>query len=78
MYIDRYTWMLIKTASTLRHNIEMLDREICSVQTNQAEQEELLELLKKEKSNANEYLKTVLQDGEIRGAKFNSCLIDKY
>lgn len=78
MYIDRYTWMLIKTASTLRHNIEMLDREICSVQTNQTEQEELLELLKKEKSNANEYLKTVLQDGEIRGAKFNSCLIDKY
>lgn len=78
MYIDRYTWMLIKTASTLRHNIEMLDREICSVQTNQPEQEELLELLKKEKSNANEYLKTVLQDGEIRGAKFNSCLIDKY
>lgn len=56
----------------------MLDREICSVQTNQPEQEELLELLKKEKSNANEYLKTVLQDGEIRGAKFNSCLIDKY
>lgn len=78
VYIDRYTWMLVKTASTLKHNIEMLDREICSVKKDQPAQAALLEVLENEKSAAENYLKYVLQDGEIRGADFSSCMIDRY
>lgn len=78
MYIDRYTWMLVKTASTLKHNIEMIDREICSVAKDQPAQAELLALLENEKSAAESYLKYVMEDGKIRGALFSDCMIDRY
>lgn len=78
VYINRYTWMLIKTASTLKHNIEILEREICSVSQNQPEQEELLNVLEQEKASAEAYLQYVLEDGKIRGADFTNCMIDRY